>query len=152
MRIIPADFDDAQVLALLAEHLDGMRASSPAESVFALDLSGLRAPQVSLFCAWQDATLLAMGALKLLTPSHAEIKSMRTARTQLRKGAATAMLDFLLARARATGCARASLETGSGPQFEPALALYRRRGFVNGTAFGDYAASAFNQFLHLDLH
>lgn len=40
---------------------------------------------------------------------------------------------------------------GSGFAFDPALALYRRRGFVDGGAFGDYERTAFNQFLHLDL-
>ncbi|MCA1846733.1 MAG: N-acetyltransferase, partial [Actinobacteria bacterium] len=28
---------------------------------------------------------------------------------------------------------------------------YRRHGFVDGEAFGDYVPSDFNQFLHLDL-
>lgn len=44
-----------------------------------------------------------------------------------------------------------SLETGSGPAFEPALALYRRRGFINGEAFADYVLTDFNQCLHLRL-
>jgi len=35
--------------------------------------------------------------------------------------------------------------------FEPALALYRARGFVNGPAFAEYAASDFSRFLHLSL-
>jgi putative acetyltransferase len=151
MHIVPADFDDAQVLALLGEHLAGMRASSPPGAVFALDLSGLRAAGVHVFCAWQDDDLLAIGALKWLSPRHAEIKSMRTARAHLRKGAAAAILEHLIGVARAGDCRRISLETGSGPAFEPALALYRRYGFRNGPAFGDYVASAFNQFLHLDL-
>ena len=33
----------------------------------------------------------------------------------------------------------------------PALALYRKRGFVNGAAFGDYVLTDFNQCLHLAL-
>jgi putative acetyltransferase len=49
------------------------------------------------------------------------------------------------------GLRRLSLETGSGPAFEPALALYRKRGFQHGEPFGDYVPSAFNQFLHLSL-
>ena len=53
--------------------------------------------------------------------------------------------------ARAQGLTRLSLETGSGPAFEPALSMYRRRGFQPGGAFGEYEASAFNQFMHLDL-
>jgi hypothetical protein len=46
---------------------------------------------------------------------------------------------------------RLSLETGSGPAFDAALALYRKRGFQTGGAFADYKASEFNQFLHLPL-
>ena len=47
--------------------------------------------------------------------------------------------------------ARLSLETGSGPAFEPALKLYRKYGFIDGGAFGGYEKSPFNQFLHLDM-
>jgi len=106
---------------------------------------------VAFFTVWQGDELLGCGAIKQLDSSSAEIKSMRTAARHLRKGAARVMLDHLLALARARGYARVSLETGSGPAFEPALQLYRRAGFVNGDAFGDYVASEFNQFLHLDL-
>ena len=53
--------------------------------------------------------------------------------------------------ARARSYRRLSLETGSGEAFEAALALYRRRGFVSGGAFGGYVASDFNQFMHLEL-
>jgi putative acetyltransferase len=43
------------------------------------------------------------------------------------------------------------LETGSGLAFDPALKLYRHRGFVNGEAFADYEKSDFNQVLRLPL-
>jgi putative acetyltransferase len=76
---------------------------------------------------------------------------MRTHPDHLRKGVAAALLDHLIAEARRRGYVRLSLETGRGPDFEPALALYRSRGFANGAAFGDYPASEFNQFLHLAL-
>ena len=62
-----------------------------------------------------------------------------------------ALLEHIIGVARSRGYARLSLETGSGPAFEPALALYRKRGFVDGDAFGDYVRSDFNQFLHLDI-
>ncbi len=152
MRIIPADLHDAQVMALLGEHLQGMRENSPPGAVFALDLSGLRAAGVRVYCAWQGEELLAIGAMKRLSATHAELKSMRTAQAHLRKGAAATLLEHLIAVARADGCQRLSLETGSGQAFEPALALYRRHGFVHGVAFGDYVASQFNQFMHLNLH
>jgi XTP/dITP diphosphohydrolase len=76
---------------------------------------------------------------------------MRTRDGWLRRGVAARLLEHLLAVAAARGYRRVSLETGSGPAFEPALALYRRRGFVSGPAFGDYVASDFNQFMHLEL-
>jgi putative acetyltransferase len=76
---------------------------------------------------------------------------MRTAAAHLRKGVGACVLAHLVALARRRGYLRLSLETGSGPAFEPALALYRRFGFVPGAAFGDYAPTAFNRFLHLEL-
>ncbi|WP_088343083.1 MULTISPECIES: GNAT family N-acetyltransferase [Rhodomicrobium] len=151
MMIIPADFDDLRLKALLHLHLGGMHASSPPGSVYALDLSGLKAPSISFYAAWEGETLLAMGALKELDALSGEIKSMRTDPAHLRRGIATAMLDHLLAVAKSRGYRRVSLETGSGPAFEPALALYRRRGFLDGSPFGDYVPTEFNQFLHLDL-
>lgn len=150
-RIVPADFDDPRLRDLLALHLDGMREHSPACGVHALDLSGLTAPGVTLFTLWEGESLLAMGALKALEGGGAEIKSMRTHPDHLGRGAGRAMLEHLIDQARARGCARISLETGSGAAFEPALNLYRRRGFRNSAAFGGYAASDFNQFLHMDL-
>lgn len=151
MIISPADFDNAQLIALLRLHLDGMHANSPPGSVYALDLSGLKAPGVSFYAAWEGEALLGMGALKELDAVSGEIKSMRTDPAHLRRGVATAIFDHLLAVAKARAYRRLSLETGSGPAFEPALAFYRRRGFRNGSAFGDYIPTAFNQFLHLDL-
>ncbi len=76
---------------------------------------------------------------------------MRTHPDYLRRGVAAALLEHIIAQARQLGLTRLSLETGSGPAFEPALALYRRRGFADGDAFADYERSTFNQFLHLRL-
>lgn len=149
--IKPADFDDDQVKALLRRHLVGMHASSPPGHVFALDWSGLRQPDVDLYALWKGDDLLGVGALKELDPRTGEVKSMRTADAHLRQGVATTILRHILVEARTRGYLRISLETGSGPAFEPALALYRRHGFVDGEAFGSYVKSPFNQFLHLAL-
>ncbi len=151
MKIVPGDFDHPQVIELLRLHLAGMHANSPPGSVYALDLSGLRRPDISFYTAWDGEALLGCGALRELSPAQGEIKSMRTFPQHLRRGVAAALLRHMLAEAGARSYRRVSLETGSGDAFEPALALYRRFGFVNGEAFGDYKASAFNQFLHLDL-
>lgn len=145
------DLSGEQTLALLALHLAGMQANSPADSVHALDLSGLRIPEVTVWSVWRGELITGIGALKLLGDGTGEIKSMRTHPDHLRTGVASALLDHIIATARDRGLMRLSLETGSGPAFDPALALYRLRGFTNGAAFGDYVASTFNQFLHLDL-
>ena len=150
-RIAPADFQDPRLVDLLRLHLEAMQRWSPPDSVHALDLSGLQAPGVTLFVLWEDEALLAMGALKTSGDGVGEIKSMRTHPHHLRRGAGRAMLEHLIAEAARLECGRVSLETGSGEAFEPALNLYRRRGFRSGAAFGDYEATDFNQFLHLDL-
>jgi putative acetyltransferase len=128
-----------------------MHENSPPGSVFALDLSGITAPDVTVWSVWQEGALAGMGALKVLCPTQGEVKSMRTHPAFLRRGVAAALLEHIIGEARVRGLARLSLETGSGPAFEPALALYRRRGFVPGEAFADYTRTAFNQFFHLDL-
>src|SRR5690606_38938482 len=79
MRLKLGDFDDSRVLDLLRLHLEGMHASSPPGTVYALDLSGLRTSQISFWTAWRDEALLGCGALKEIDPAHGEIKSMRTA-------------------------------------------------------------------------
>ncbi|PZN95633.1 MAG: N-acetyltransferase [Alphaproteobacteria bacterium] len=145
------DLAGVEVQALLALHLAGMRASSPPGTVFALDLAGLRVPEVTVWTAWRDDRVASIGAIKMLPDGNAEVKSMRTHPDFARQGAASAILARIIATARDRGVKRLSLETGGGPAFDAALRLYRRRGFRNGPAFGDYQASAFNQFPHLDL-
>ena len=151
IAIRAADLGDAQVIALIASHQRDMLEASPPGTSFALDLSGLQDPAVSVLAAWDGKALAAIGALKRLAPAHGELKSMRTDAAFLRRGIARLMLDALIDLARDQGITRLSLETGSGEKFEPALALYRQRGFAIGLAFADYRVTEFNQCLHLDL-
>lgn len=143
------DLSGEATRSLLAFHLRQMHAHSPAGSVFALDLSGLKAPEVTIWTAWRGSQLAAVGALKELGDAMAELKSMRTHPDHVRQGAASALLEHIIGEAKGRGLKRLSLETGSGPAFEPALSLYRKRGFTEGAAFADYERSAFNQFFHL---
>lgn len=145
------DLSGDAVQALLGLHLAGMHANSPPGHVFALDLSGLRAPGVTVWTAWEGEALAGIAALKALDGGVGELKSMRTHPDHLRKGVAAALLEHAIGHAKALGRHRLSLETGRGPAFEPALALYRKRGFVEGEAFADYRPSAFSQYFHLDL-
>ena len=163
---IDRELTHPQVLSLLDEHLAGMRAASPPECVFALDLDGLRRPEITFLTAWRlpagastdpfagdEGELVAMGALKELTPTtateggHGELKSMRTSARHLRQGAAQAILTELLTLARERGYARVSLETGSTPPFDAAIAMYRRFGFVECGPFADYREDPFSRFM-----
>lgn len=128
-----------------------MHANSPPGSVYALDLSGLQASNVTVWSVWRDDEIVGVGALKESGDGGGEVKAMRTHPDHLRKGVAAVLLEHIVAEAKARGLTRLSLETGSGPAFDPALALYRKRGFVDGEAFSDYQRSAFNRFLHLPL-
>jgi putative acetyltransferase len=145
------DLSGGAVRALVALHLAGMHETTPPEHVFALGIDGLNAPNVTFWSAWDGGRVAGIGALKALGDGSGEVKSMRTHPDYLRRGVANALLDHIIAAARTRGLSRLSIETGLGPAFEPALALYRRRGFIEGKAFGGYAPSDFNQFLHLDL-
>lgn len=151
MNIREDDLSGQATQDLLRLHLAGMHSNSPPGHVFALDLSGLKVPDVTVWTAWEGDAICGIGALKRLDAVTGEIKSMRTHTDFLRKGVGRLLLDHIVHQARGHGLKRLSLETGSGPAFEPALALYRSYGFSDGEAFADYQRSAFNQFLHMDL-
>lgn len=138
------------VAALLAHHLQELRATM-AEYAFALDATGLSAPGVTFWTAWQDGELCGFGALKQLDPAHGEVKSMRAAPTARRTGVGRAMLHHIIAQARDRGYRRLSLETGTGTLHAPAVALYRSAGFRSCDAFAAYQPSPHNQFFSLDL-
>jgi putative acetyltransferase len=147
MEIRLDDLRGEQVIALLNEHLLGMAEHSPPESVHALDLEGLRRPEVSFWSAWENGELLGCGAIKELDPRHGEIKSMRTAAGHLRKGVAAALLQHIVGEAGKRSYRRLSLETGSAPAFAPARQLYTRFGFVPCGPFADYALDPHSVFM-----
>lgn len=151
ITVVEDDLSGEATRALVALHLAGMHANSPPGSVFALDLSGLLRPDVTVWSARDGDAVIGIGALRRLGDGGGEIKSMRTDPDHLRRGVATLILACILDEARDRGLRRLSLETGRGPAFEPALAMYRRHGFADGAAFGDYQPNAFSQFLHRDL-
>ncbi|MFN3352981.1 MAG: GNAT family N-acetyltransferase [Brevundimonas sp.] len=150
-RIVAADFADDQVRELLALHFAQMRGQSPADACHVLDIASLKSPDISLFALWRHETLLGVGALKALHDGTGEIKSMRTRPDAVGRGVGGRILEHIIEEAVRRGYRRLSLETGSGPAFEAALKLYRRRGFAEGEPFGGYPPTDFTVFLHLDL-
>lgn len=137
-NIRPDDLSGHEVRALLAEHLAGVAEHSPPESIHALDLDGLRAPEITFWSVWEADALVGCGALKELDPAHGEVKSMRTAAGHLRRGVGSAVVAHVLAEARRRGYRRLSLETGAQDGFAPARALYARFGFEPCGPFSDY--------------
>jgi putative acetyltransferase len=141
------DLTGAAIRALIQRHLAGMHAASPPESVHALDVDALRRPDVTFWSAHLGGQLAGCCALARLDPLRGEIKSMRVADAFLGRGVGRAMLDHLLAEARARGMTSLWLETGSGAPFLAATTLYERTGFVRCGPFADYVDDPFSVFM-----
>ena len=150
--VVAGDDPEADdVRALLDTHLAFGRRHSPPEDVHALDRAGRVTGDISYFTVREDGRLLGVGALKRIDDRHAEIKSMHTAETARGRGVGRTMLQHLIGVARAGGCSRLSLETGSVDAFAPARALYASAGFTPCAPFGDYRDSPNSAYMTLDL-
>lgn len=148
------DLSDPRIEAFMQAHLADMRATSPPESVHALDMSQLRQSDVRFWTAWlpdsaapTPGRLAGTGALKHLHATHAELKSMRTDAALRGQGVGRVLLEHLLAQAAQLGYQRISLETGSQPFFEPAWRLYLRYGFADCPPFGSYQPDPHSRFM-----
>jgi putative acetyltransferase len=158
-RIAPDDPRTPDVVALLERHLAFANRHSPPEDVHALDLDALAAPDISFYSCrlaregaqGEDGELLGIGALRMLDPGHAELKSMHTVEAARGQGVGAAMVEHLLAAARQRGVTRVSLETGTPDAFAPARALYTRFGFEVCGPFGSYGPSPFSVCMTLAL-
>ena len=147
IEIRPDDLSGAPIRGLIARHLQGMHANSPPESVHAMGIEKLRDPAITVWSAWIGGEIAGCGALKRLDAENGEIKSMRAADAFLGQGVGRAMLDHIMAEARAAGLSRLWLETGSAPAFAPALGLYESAGFTRCGPFGDYKPDPFSVFM-----
>ncbi|MFP7761353.1 GNAT family N-acetyltransferase [Marisediminicola sp. LYQ85] len=140
------------VTALLLEHLADMHATSPPESVHALDVSALEAPEISFVTVRAaDGSLLACGALADLGDGAGELKSMRTRDAARGRGVGAALLRHLVDLAVDRGHRAIYLETGTPEEFAPARRLYERAGFVETEPFGSYELDPYSVFMVLRL-
>ncbi|UXM91036.1 GNAT family N-acetyltransferase [Paenarthrobacter sp. JL.01a] len=152
IRIETDDPARPDVHALLSEHLADMFATSPAESVHALDHSALSHESITFWTARENGILLGCGALKVLgAPGEAELKSMRTAAEARGRGVATLLLKHIVAEARNRGFERLALETGTEDYFAPARRLYAKHGFTECAPFADYTLDPNSVFMELPL-
>lgn len=151
MLIRKDDLQGPEIADLLRLHLEDAAKHSPPESVHALNLDALRAPEITFWTAWDGPTLLGCGALKELDPKHGEIKSMHTAECHRGRGVAAGLLGHIIQEARGRSYQRLSLETGSPDAYTPARALYARFGFETCAPFADYVVDPYSVFMTLDL-
>jgi len=151
MDILPGQLDHPAVIRLLQAHLRDLGAITPAESMHALDLSALQADDIRFWAAWIDGEVVGCGALRDLGEGHGELKSMRTDEARRGQGIGRALLDHLLAHARASGFHQLWLETGATRHFAPAHRLYARAGFERCGPFADYTDDPHSLYMQLRL-
>ena len=141
------DLSSDESQSIVREHMAGMLANTPIESVHALPLDKLRQPNIKFWTAWLGSELCGCGALKTLDLQHGEVKTMRTRAKFLRQGVGQAVLSHIVKHATDEGMKRLSLETGSSESFSAAKALYVRNGFEICGPFGDYTLDPHSVFM-----
>ncbi|MFP8965634.1 GNAT family N-acetyltransferase [Pokkaliibacter sp. CJK22405] len=149
--LLKDDLSHPQSRDLVVFHLAGMNDNVPPGATF-LGLSDLMQPEVTVWSAWENGNIASIGALKRLPDDSGEIKSMRTHPDFAGRGAGKVILQALIDAAREEGIPRLSLETGSGPSFAAATALYVKFGFQKGAAYSTHEQTEFNHFMHLELN
>ncbi len=109
----------------------------PAESNHLLDIETLRQPEMRFFAAWRGEEVLAIGGC-WLHEDYAEVKRIYVTPSARGLGLAKRIMQRIEDEARACGRMIARLETGiHQPE---SLGLYRRLGYADRSAFGDYPA------------
>jgi putative acetyltransferase len=147
LKIVVDDLSGPEIAEFLGNHILQMRSITPLESKHALDLDGLRRPEITFWSVWDGGALTGCGAIKRLDAGHAELKSMRTAPARKRTGIASRLLEFIIAEAGRSGYTRMSLETGSAEFFRPARNLYQKFGFDYCEPFADYRPDPHSVFM-----
>ena len=148
MEIAIDDLTSADIIALLEGHLTEMREVTPREeSMHALDLHGLRRPEITVWSLRDEGVIAGCGAVKRLDATHGEIKSMRTAATHRRRGVAARILKHVEAASAEMGLTRLSLETGAEDFFKPARRLYLAHGYEYCGPFADYRPDPLSVFM-----
>lgn len=151
LRFEKACFEDTSLRALLEAHRRDMYATSPAESVHTLSWEALQGEGLSMWSMFQDDQVVGCGALRELSPSSGELKSMRVDGSLRGKGLGTKLLSFLESVAIERGYERLYLETGPEPFFEPARKLYLRFGYEVCPPFGSYREDPHSLCMRKDL-
>jgi putative acetyltransferase len=120
----------------------------PHESNHLLDIDSLRRNYVKFHTARDDGRLLGIGAL-VLFGTYGEIKRMYVDDLSRRRGVGDAILRRIEFEAMNCGCDALMLETGV--RQTAAINLYKRHGFNEIPAFGNYKSDPLSLFLKKNL-
>lgn len=132
------NLEGPEIAQLLQIHLQNAALHSPPGSIHALDLAELKTADITFWTLWDNNQLLGCGALKELSPTEGEIKSMHTCQQHRGKGIASKLICHIINTAKRRGYNRLSLETGSMAGFAPARAIYKKHGFQACPPFASY--------------
>ena len=107
----------------------------PAESNHLLDIETLRQPEMRFFAAHRGDEVVAIGGC-WLHGDYAEVKRIYV--TPAARGLGLAKLMMQRIEAEAMACSRLIARLETGIHQPESLGLYRRLGYVDRGAFGDY--------------
>jgi len=145
LTIRPEPPDQPDVLRMI-EALDAhMTSLYPPESNHLLDVAALMDPAVTFLVVRDGEEAVGCGALKRDPRGWGEVKRMYVRPGQRGRGIGKRVVAELEGLARAARLPRLRLETGT--HNDDALGLYRRAGFVECEAFGDYRPDPLSVFM-----
>jgi len=150
--IEPANLASPDFSSLLTAHALFCDGTAPPESCHRLPLASLFADDITTWQACVDGKIIGMGALKILSETDGEIKSMHTLEECRGLGVGRQMLETILEEAISRDLKHIWLETGSHSDFASAHKMYAAHGFVETGPFADYTLDPHSIFMTLKLY
>ena len=151
MKSIENNFDNLEVNELLINHFNELRSVSPEGSTHVLDIDGLKNQSIKFWSLWEDTKLVGCGALKFLSKTHGEFKSIRVADKFKKKGYGKRIIVDLLSKSKVLGIQEISVETGAGEFFLPARKLFKSCGFEECEPFAHYSLDPNSCYYNLEI-
>ena len=151
MKSLENNFDHPEVNSLLTKHFIELRSVSPEGSAHVLDIPGLKISSIKFWSLWDNNQLIGCGALKFLSETHGEFKSIRVADKYRKKGMGEKIISHLITEAKKIGIKKLSIETGAGEFFLPARKLFKKFGFKACKPFAHYKEDPNSCYFDLEI-
>ena len=149
LKILPADPASPDCRVLI-EELDRIQAALyPPENNYLDSIDELQKRNCHFLAAYLDEQIVGCGAVKIVDGAYGELKRMYVAAAHRQCGIGQRLLEALEMHSATSGAMLVRLETGV--RQPEALALYRRNGYKETGAFGEYSDSALNVFMEKQL-